>query len=160
MMLRSPPPTKRRSSVQPPPAPPATQNRPTPSQPSNGAHPASVPPPPTSRNLTQLSSSTSHLSNSLRHSPPGSSSRRPENAQNEYWVNQVASYVAKLNDANLRVAAAEEAKTKAIQDLQTKFAAEKLEWQDLCDMVGPLYVQRWDIPRFPLFDAMDAPLLI
>lgn len=130
MMLRSPPPQKRTSSAQPAPALPAPSSRP-----SNSTTPAH--PPSAQRNLGQLSSSTSHLlSNSVRHSPPGSSSRRPENAQNEYWVNQVAGYVAKLNAANARVAALEESKTKAIQDLNTKFTAEKIEWQELCDVVS------------------------
>jgi hypothetical protein len=71
----------------------------------------------------------------LRPSPPG----RPEDAQNNYWAQQMAKVLAQRDDAIARLGALEKAKNKQVEDILLKSSAEKAEWQELCDVVSPIF---------------------
>lgn len=82
--------------------------------------------------------SASHLRHSTTR-PVDTTPRRPEDAQNEYWVKKMKTVIAERDEARAKATAVDEAKTAELHELHTRFASEKREWQQLCDAVSLLY---------------------
>lgn len=83
--------------------------------------------------------SATHLRHITATRPVDTTPRRPEDAQNEYWVKKMKGVIAERDEARAKATAADEAKTAELHELHTRFASEKREWQQLCDAVSLLY---------------------
>jgi hypothetical protein len=82
-----------------------------------------------------LRKSFTHTS-SLSNSTSASSSRRPEDAQNDYWLKQMAAAIAERDAARAQATAIEEAKNTQIYELRQQFADERHQWKQTCDAVS------------------------
>ena len=95
-----------------------------------------------SRNGTSNGTHTSSGNNTLRKSLtnatalPSSTSRRPEDAQSDYWLKQMAASLSERDKARAQATAIEDAKNTEIYELRQQFADERRQWKQTCDVVS------------------------
>ena len=81
-----------------------------------------------------------NYASSLSASTSTPSSRRPEDAQKDYWLKQMAAAIAERDMAKAHAATVEEAKDTQIYELRQQFADERRQWKQTCDAVSTRHV--------------------
>jgi hypothetical protein len=123
---------------------------------SNGTHTA---PSDHHHPLRNSITATSSLAASLSNNP--TPSRRPEDAQNDYWLKQMAAVITERDKAKAQATASEEARTTHIYELRQQFADERHQWKQTCDVVSKQTVQflilvmSVAVPSDPLFFSLS-----